>query len=155
MRKFSKKYWNVGLLELAKVFSGKIPGSSKKELCLNFCMGVCFTQLVLSNYIKISPYENNFILTTQATLSITSTVLKSKAARLKKKKNWNQFNFYFSSMWFTIVIIMKETISIYILKLEYIRFSIKVASSWKLETRFIPTTMSRSRKIQYPNADSA
>ena len=48
-------------------------------------MGVCFTQLVLSNYIKISPYENNFILTTQATLSITSTVLKSKAARLKKK----------------------------------------------------------------------
>ena len=49
-------------------------------------MGVCFTQLVLSNYNKISPYENNFILTTQATLSITSTMLKSKAARLKKKK---------------------------------------------------------------------
>ena len=48
-------------------------------------MGVCFTQLVLSNCNKISPYENNFILTQQATLSITSTVLKSKAARLKKK----------------------------------------------------------------------
>ena len=48
-------------------------------------MGVCFTQLVLSNYNKISPYENNFILTQQATLSITSTVPKSKAARLKKK----------------------------------------------------------------------
>ena len=60
-------------------------------------MGVCFTQLVLSNYIKISPYENNFILTTQATLSITSTVLKSKAARLKKKKTETSLTFIFQA----------------------------------------------------------
>ena len=38
------------------------------ELCQSVCMVFCITLLVLSNYDKINPWKNNFILATQATL---------------------------------------------------------------------------------------
>ena len=55
-------------------FSDKIPGFSKTmELCFNFWMVFCITELVLSNYIKNQSIKNNFILTTQATLNKLAT----------------------------------------------------------------------------------
>ena len=51
-------------MELVEVFkfSEKIPGFSKRiELCLNFCLGFCITELVLSNYNKISPKKQFYI----------------------------------------------------------------------------------------------
>ena len=39
-------------------------------------MGFCITHLVLSNYNKISPLKNNFILTTQATLNLETSGTK-------------------------------------------------------------------------------
>ena len=57
MQSFSENYSTLWQLELVKVFkfSGKILGFSKTiELCLYFCMRFCITELILSNYNKIS-----------------------------------------------------------------------------------------------------
>ena len=53
--KFQQKILNCRVVELVKVFkfSNKIPGFSKPiELCLNFCMGFCITQLALLALIR-------------------------------------------------------------------------------------------------------
>ena len=55
MQNFSQKYSTLWQLELVKVSNllDKIPSFSKTiELCLNFCVGFCISELVLSNYKK-------------------------------------------------------------------------------------------------------
>ena len=81
-------------MELVKVFSfpGKKLGFSKTiELCLNFYMGFRIIKLVLSNHNKISPWKNNFILTTRVTL--TGTLYRAKFDKQKWKRNWEK-NFW-------------------------------------------------------------